>query len=80
MGGLGRWHPSLDWAYATYKFAPWFGIRGGKAKTVMGLYNDTQDLDFLHTFALLPQSIYPTDLRDTPIKNQQAPMIFHRLY
>jgi hypothetical protein len=67
LGGLGKWHPSLDWAYATYKFSPWFGIRGGKVKTVMGLYNDTQDLDFLHTFALLPQSIYPTDLRDTTL-------------
>jgi hypothetical protein len=70
LGGLGRWHPSLDWAFATYKFTPWFGIRGGKVKTVMGLYNDTQDLDFLHTFALLPQSIYPTDLRDTTLAHE----------
>lgn len=70
LGGLGKWHPSLDWAYATYKFAPWLGIRGGKVKTVMGLYNDTQDLDFLHTFALLPQSIYPTDLRDSTLAHE----------
>ena len=34
---------------------------------MLGLYNDTQDLDFLHTFALLPQRVYPTDLRDTTI-------------
>jgi hypothetical protein len=67
LGQLGKWHPQLDWAEATYKFTPWFGIRGGKVKTVLGLYNDTQDLDFLHTFALLPQSIYPTDLRDSTI-------------
>lgn len=67
LGQLGRWHPSLDWGVATYKFAPWLGIRGGKVKTVMGLYNDTQDFDFLHTFALLPQSVYPTDLRDVTI-------------
>jgi len=67
LGQLGQWHPSLDWALADYKFKPWFGIRGGKVKTVMGLYNDTQDLDFLHTFALLPQSVYPTDLRDATI-------------
>jgi len=65
LGQLGRWHPSLDWAFADYRFKPWFGIRGGKVKTVLGLYNDTQDLDFLHTFALLPQSVYPTDLRDS---------------
>jgi hypothetical protein len=67
LGQLGRWHPSLDWAFADYRFKPWFGVRGGKVKTVLGLYNDTQDLDFLHTFALLPQSVYPTDLRDTTI-------------
>jgi hypothetical protein len=67
LGKLGNWHPSVDWAMADYKFALWFGLRGGKVKTTLGLYNDTQDLDFLHTFALLPQSVYPTDLRDATI-------------
>jgi hypothetical protein len=67
LGNLGEWHPSLDWAVADYRFTTWFGIRGGKIKTKRGLYNDTQDLDFLQTFALLPQSIYPTDLRDSTI-------------
>lgn len=67
LGGLGKWHPSLDWAYGQYKFKPWFGIRGGRVKTVLGLYNDTQDLDFLHPFALLPQSIYSIDVRDSTI-------------
>ena len=67
LGQLGRWHPSLDWALADYRFKPWFGIRGGKIKTALGLYNDTQDLDFLHPFVLLPQSVYPTDLRDSTI-------------
>ena len=67
LGQLGRWHPSLDWGFADYRFKPWFGVRGGKVKTTLGLYTDTQDLDFLHTFALLPQSIYPADLRDATI-------------
>jgi len=67
LGQLGRWHPELDWAYADYKFKPWLGVRGGKVKTVMGLYNDTQDLDFLHTFALLPQGVYSTDMRDSTL-------------
>ena len=58
LGQLGRWHPSLDWGFADYRFKSWFGVRGGKVKTTLGLYTDTQDLDFLHTFALLPQSIY----------------------
>src|ERR1700733_10715371 len=67
LGNLGEWHPSVDWALGDYELKPWFGIRGGKVKTVLGLYNDTQDLDFLHTFALLPQSVYPTDLREESI-------------
>jgi hypothetical protein len=67
LGQLGKWHPQLDWAVASYKFKPWLRVRGGKVKTVMGLYNDTQDLDFLHTFALLPQSVYPTDVRDATL-------------
>ena len=67
LGQLGQYHPQLDWAFADYRFTSWFGVRGGKVKTVLGLYNDTQDLDFLHTFALLPQSIYPTDLRDVTL-------------
>jgi hypothetical protein len=67
LGALGKWHPELDWGYAQYKFKPWFGVRGGRVKTVLGLYTDTQDLDFLHPWALLPQSIYPLDLRDTTL-------------
>jgi hypothetical protein len=67
LGRLGQYHPSLDWAVADYRFKSWFGVRGGKVKTTLGLYNDTQDLDFLRPFALLPQSVYPTDLRDATI-------------
>lgn len=67
LGNLGEWHPSLDWAVADYRFNNWIGIRAGKVKTTLGLYNDTQDLDFLRTFALLPQSVYPIDLRDATI-------------
>jgi len=67
FGKLGDWHPELDWGYADYRFADWFGVRGGRVKTALGLYNDTQDQDFLRVFALLPQSVYPTDLRDATI-------------
>jgi hypothetical protein len=67
VGLLNQWHPSLDWAFIDYRFKDWFGVRGGKVKTVLGLYNDTQDMEFLNTFALLPQGLYPLDLRDTTI-------------
>ena len=72
LGQLGQYHPSLDWAVADYRFTGWFGVRGGKVKTTLGLYTDTQDEDFLHTFALLPQSVYPTDLRDATIADLGA--------
>jgi hypothetical protein len=67
LGHLGQWHPSFDWAVADYRFTNWFGVRAGKVKTTLGLYNDSRDLDFLHVFAVLPQSVYSTDLRDTTI-------------
>jgi hypothetical protein len=70
VGNLGAWHPQLDWAVGDYRFKDWFGIRGGVVKTVFGLHNDTQDMEFLHTSALLPQSIYPTDLRDALIRHR----------
>jgi len=67
IGNLGEWHPFLDWAFADYRFKPWLSFRGGKVKTVIGLYNDTQDYEFLNTFALLPQSVYPLDMHDANI-------------
>src|SRR5262249_18498204 len=61
IGDMGQWHPQLDWAVGDYRFKDWFGVRGGRVKTSLGLYNDTQDMEFLHTWALLPQSLYPVD-------------------
>jgi hypothetical protein len=67
LGQLGQYHPALDWAMADFRFKPWLGFRGGRVKTTLGLYTDTQDLDFLRVFALMPQSVYPLDLRDANI-------------
>ena len=39
IGQLGKWHPELDWAYGDYKFTDWFGVRAGKVKTALGLFN-----------------------------------------
>jgi len=70
LGALGDWHPQLDWGMADYRPKPWLGFRGGKVTTVLGLYNDVQDLDFANTYALLPQSVYPIDLRDAMIAHE----------
>jgi hypothetical protein len=72
LGHLGNWRPQLDFAMGDYKFAEWFGVRAGKVKTVLGLFNDTQDMEFLHTFAILPQSMYPLDLRASTISHTGA--------
>ncbi len=69
IGQFGKWHPDLDWGYGDYKFKSWFGVRGGRVKTVFGLLNDVQDMDSLHTFALLPQGMYPIDWRSTTISH-----------
>jgi hypothetical protein len=69
IGNLGDWHLSLDWAFADYRLKPWLSFRGGKVKTVIGLYNDTQDFEFLSAFALLPQSVYALDMRDAQVSH-----------
>jgi hypothetical protein len=67
VGELGNWRPEIDWAFADYRAKDWFGVRAGRVKTVLGLYNDTQDMAFLHTWALKPQSVYPVDVRGDTI-------------
>jgi hypothetical protein len=67
IGQFGAGHLQLDWAFADYRLNDYVGFRGGKVKTQLGLINDTQDMEFLHTWALLPQSVYPLDLRSVTI-------------
>jgi hypothetical protein len=67
IGDLGKGKLQADWAYADYRFGQAFGVRAGKVKTALGLYNDTQDMEFLHTWAVLPQGVYPLDFRAVTI-------------
>jgi hypothetical protein len=67
VGQMGNWHPTLDWAMGDYRFKSWFGMRAGRVKTTLGLFNDVQDMDSLHVFALLPESMYPVDWRNATI-------------
>lgn len=69
IGALGNWQPTLDWAQCDYRFKDWLGFRGGKVKTTLGLYNDTQDMEFIHTWALMPQSVYSLDQRGSMISH-----------
>jgi len=67
FGELGKGRVYLDWAFADYRVKDWIGFRGGKIKTPLGLFTDTQDQTFLYTWALLPQSVYPVDLRSISV-------------
>jgi hypothetical protein len=67
IGELGKGRVYLDWALVDYRWRDWLGIRAGKVKTTLGLYTDTQDQEFLHTWALLPQAVYPADLRSVRV-------------
>ena len=64
MGNFGGPNVVVDWASGDYKVNDHFGIRAGKIKTPLGLFNDSQDVDSLYLWTLLPQSMYPVDNRD----------------
>jgi hypothetical protein len=61
LGQLGGPHIKVDWASGDYRVNDRLGIRVGKVKTVMGLFNDSQDVDAVFLWTLLPQSSYPID-------------------
>jgi len=63
LGDLGGPTLQVDWATGDYKLNDHFGFRAGKFKIPIGLFNDSQDVDAVHLWALLPQSVYPTDNR-----------------
>lgn len=63
FGPIGNHNIKLDWGFADYRFADAFGIRVGKVKTPVGLYNEVRDTDALHPLAILPQSIYDETMR-----------------
>jgi hypothetical protein len=58
---------TVDWAYADYRQWDWLGLRAGRIKLPLGLYNETRDLDMLRTSVVLPQGIYNDLLRDNLI-------------
>jgi hypothetical protein len=61
LGQLGGPNVHVDWASGDYRVNDHFGFRAGKVKTVVGLFNDSQDVDAVFLWALLPQCSYPVD-------------------
>lgn len=64
LGNLGN-AITLDWAAADYKVNERFGVRFGKVKTPVGLFNEIQDIDPGYSWVLLPQGIYPIESRNS---------------
>lgn len=61
LGQLGGPNVHVDWALGDYRVNDYLGFRAGKVKTVMGLFNDSQDVDAIFLWVLLPQCSYPVD-------------------
>ncbi len=59
LGEFGGPSIQVDWASGDYKLNDYAGFRAGKIKTPLGLFNDSQDVDAVHVWALLPQGMYP---------------------
>jgi len=64
MGEIGGPNVLVDWVSGDYKLNDQVGFRAGKVKIPMGLFNDSQDVDSLFLWTLLPQCNYPDDSRD----------------
>ncbi|MCP4349747.1 MAG: hypothetical protein GY795_30060, partial [Desulfobacterales bacterium] len=72
-GDIGNNNVKLDWAFLDYQWKDALGIRLGKIKAPLGLYNEIQDYDMLRTSILLPQGIlYYKNFRETVISCQGA--------
>ena len=61
LGQLGGANLQVDWASGDYRVNDYLGFRAGKVKTPIGLFNDSQDVDAIFLWILLPQSAYPID-------------------
>lgn len=67
---------NLDYAFADYSFISnstnLVGLRAGRIKNSLGLYNDTRDVAFTRPSILLPQSIYFDRVRDFALSADSA--------
>lgn len=57
-GNYGNYDLALDWGYADYQYSEYLGLRLGKVKYALGIYNESRDVDSARTSILLSQGIY----------------------
>jgi len=63
LGPYGNYDPLIDYLHVDYTFSKEFGLRLGRVKRPLGLYNDIQDIDIARTAVLLP-NFYDPRFRD----------------
>jgi hypothetical protein len=64
VGNVGEYNLALDYASIDYNFCDAFGVRAGRIRRPVGIYNSIQDIDLARTSVLLPQGMYDSRWRD----------------
>lgn len=64
LGAIGNNRIMLDWAVGDYRFNDAFGVRAGKIKMPLGLYNIVRDTPVARAEIVMPTGIYPLNERD----------------
>jgi hypothetical protein len=64
LGPQGNHKVFMDWALGDYRFVDEIGIRAGRMKLPVGLYNNVFDADMARPEILQPDSLYPQNQRD----------------
>lgn len=77
LGEFGKDTVSIDWAYGDYRWRDWLGLRVGKIKLPLGLYNETRDVDSLRTNVLMPQAVYDEGFREMFLAAQGVGLYGH---
>jgi len=65
FGDFGNDEIVLDWGFADYRFQDWLGLRAGRMKVLLGMYNETRDIDMVRTSVFLSESIYNDGFRES---------------
>jgi hypothetical protein len=58
LGDAANDEVEVDWAFGDYRYRNWLGVRAGKLKRALGLYNQSRDIDAARTGVFLPLSVY----------------------
>lgn len=61
LGEFGGPQVEVDWVSGDFKPSEHLGFRVGKVKTPYGLFNDSQDVDAVFLWSLLPEPFYAPD-------------------